>query len=146
MAVNVNRWLGISDTNAQAPVPQPTLAEVLYTPPNPDGSTKSCGNCVLYETARQTCYIHDPKLIISPEMVCGYHVYGEPMERFEYRLPMLPVTPEQSGLVLVEGGTSCSSCKYYDQLESQCHATQNDGEPPFVDPLGCCARWTNDGI
>src|SRR5260221_527390 len=86
----------VNPVQQQAPLPEPW--GVLYAPPSPDGNRKSCSNCVMYATADRECYIHDSTLDIDPQAICGYWVYGLPMERFPYRLPMVPVDPGLSGL------------------------------------------------
>ncbi len=138
-------FLGTStDQRTVPPGDLPTPPEVVYVGPNPDSSRKKCENCVLYATAEETCYVLDSRIPISPTMVCSYHVYGEPMERFEYRLPMLPLTPEQSGLINTEEGTSCSNCAAYDPVRSMCMRVSNMQHTDYavVEPLGCCARWS----
>jgi len=132
--------------NQRAPLPCPS--DVLYTPPNPDGSNKKCGNCVMYATGRGQCYIHEPALSIRPTSVCGYHVFCfAPMRMFTSVVSMQALTPEQSGLIQTEDGTSCSSCKYFakDPREQggECMAVIDPSSlPAFVEEKGCCARWT----
>lgn len=130
----------------QAALPEPW--GVVYTPPNPDASRKSCGNCMMWVETEQ-CAIHDPELGILDDDVCGYHIYGEPMAEWMDHPGMQPVQPEHSGLETVEGGTSCDNCRYYngDEVEGVCQAVAAPGslEPAPVQSLGCCARWEGAG-
>ncbi len=128
--------------------PLPTLSEVVYTPPNPDGSNKACKNCVFYATGRGQCYIHSPGLTIAPLAVCGYHVFCfAPMRIFTSVVKMLPLTPEQSGLIETTAGTSCDSCCYFaaskgEGQNGECMATVDEhGMPAAVEAKGCCARY-----
>lgn len=133
------------------PVAQlPTLVQIVYTPPNPDKTRKACSNCVQYATAARQCYIHHPEQVIQPAQVCNYHVWTpSPMPTFPRRLPILPLTPEQSGLVSVPGGTSCDICLAYSAIDMDfgvCSAARDENIVPAVnatvETLGCCAKWT----
>lgn len=135
---------------APPPAPLPTPSEVLYLGPNSDGTRKACSNCYAYAPGQRRCYIHQPTLDVDPAAVCGYHVFTrKTVENFspEFRLPMDYVTPAQSGLVRVPGGTSCDLCSFYEPtgLETGlCHGVadvRGSNEPAQVHPLGCCARW-----
>lgn len=137
-------WLGLAaEVEHAAPETLPRQVDCCYTPPNPDGSKKACANCVMYATGDRSCYIHDPNLPIDEMDVCNYHVFGQPMVSFEKRLPMLPLQPEQSGLISTEDGTSCSSCVHYDTVHSRCFALANEFHNDYaeVEPLGCCTLW-----
>jgi hypothetical protein len=135
--------------------PLPTLAEVLYCPPNPDGSHKMCGNCFAYATGKGQCYIHDPTLVIRPTSICGYHVFCfAPLKMFTSLVKMQPVKPEFSGLQQTEHGVDCDGCKYYAETGEatdagevshevgECLATCDSmGMPGRVEAKGACARW-----
>lgn len=126
----------------------PFLWGVLYAPPNPDGSQKKCGNCYLFLKEKQACAIHDPQIVITDGMVCGYHLFGEPLS-FSSPVSVEPISPELSGLadLTALNGSSCSSCKFFEpkgRINGLCHAIANErkGKPPqAVQALGCCARW-----
>lgn len=126
----------------------PTLSEVLYTPPNPNGMNKMCGNCVFYAYAQKRCFLHSPSLAIDTAAVCGYHVYSQVQRRVWLEAPNLQVvTPQQSGLVQTQGaGAACDNCEYYAAKEGEndgeCMATvDGTGLPSLVEGKGCCARW-----
>ncbi|MBD3291595.1 MAG: hypothetical protein GF393_01615 [Armatimonadia bacterium] len=129
--------------------PRPFPFGVLYADPNPDGSRKSCTNCALWDgDARQTCMIFDLNVVVTGEMVCGYHVFGarrHPGPDLDaHRVSMDPVVPEQAGLETVPGGTSCDVCHFYDAGTGRCHLVADPEDPKrdaLVDPLGCCAAW-----
>lgn len=121
--------------------------EVLYTGPNPDGTRKKCKNCVMFATKAKECYLFSPSKTIEPDMICGYHVYGEPMEEFTNRLPMEYLDEETSGLETVKSGTSCDNCQAYkkhdaDDGKGECSAVHVGGKPATVEGRGCCTRWT----
>lgn len=121
------------------PASLPTLPELLYAFPNPDGEGKKCGNCVSYARGDQRCFIHEPSLKIADNQVCGYHVNGEPVERFDRTPKMDPVTPEFSGLVTTLDGAYCGVCCHFSMGE--CNAAQEEGGFARVEDLACCARW-----
>lgn len=128
---------------ASAPMPPPW--GVLLADPNPDGSRKSCGNCMMWAHSNQ-CNIYDPGLEITADQICGYHVFGEPMEEVMEHPGIQYQSPEYGGLESVPGGTSCDICKYYEAEEDRglCHAVADpeSGSPPTpVLALQCCARW-----
>jgi hypothetical protein len=122
---------GTADEGTPAQVLLPEPWGVVYTPPNPDASRKSCGNCMMW----------------VDDDVCGYHIYGEPMAEWMGHPGMQPVQQEYSGLETVEGGTSCDSCRYYDgdEVEGTCRAVIIPGSLAPVQALGCCARWESVG-
>jgi hypothetical protein len=130
------------------------LANALYTPPNPDGTRKQCQNCVMWVASDQQCFIHDADVVVPPDAVCGYHVYGTPqpggLPGELVRENLQPVTPELSGLIQVPGGTSCDTCHYYTpagRLSGLCqalHDPETPEEPAAVAALGCCARWEHE--
>ncbi len=122
------------------PVDLPTPDEVLYQAPNSDGSRKVCGNCIMYGTQDRSCTIHAAEVDIDPMQICGYYVFGPPMEERMVHAGMDPVTPDLSGLMDTEVGSSCDICVHYRQ-EEICSAVQQEGRFAKVDPLGCCTRW-----
>jgi hypothetical protein len=76
--------------------------------------------------------------------VCGYHVFGTPLDRWYQIKGIKPVQPSQSGLEIVPGGTSCRNCKAYESNgkgKGLCHLVYDEGKPANVEALGCCARW-----
>ena len=122
----------------------PRPADVLYVHPNPDGSRKRCGNCLLWCRTDQ-CTIHDAQIEVTQSMVCGYHVYGQPTPQREER-GQDPVDPDISGLTIAPGdGTSCDTCRWYEARVAGglCRAVVDpvSGESARVEALGCCARW-----
>jgi len=118
----------------------PTPAEALYAFPNPNGEGKRCGNCVLYARGDQQCYVHARDMKISETQVCGYHVAGQPSERFEQQPQNLdPVTPEYSGLTSTESGAYCGICEHFDS--GSCFALQENGQFAEVEDMACCTRW-----
>ncbi len=147
------------DVVKDAPLPEPW--GVLLAHPNPDGSRKSCVNCMMWARTDQ-CAIHDPDLIIEADHICGYHVFGTPMEVMPTRpsihdQPNIQyVDPDYSGLDSVPGGTSCDLCMYYEPIGENyeadgvegglCHqiSALDENPPAPVGPLMCCAAW-DDG-
>lgn len=140
-------WLGHSDE--EGPVQLPTAAEVLYSEPNPNSSRKQCKNCFLFMPGMKQCVIHDSDVPIAEDMICGYHVYGQPSVVELSRENMEPVKPEFSGLERVKRGASCDTCDHYSargQQSGVCRAVRDDaGEKAQVEALGCCTRWTKGG-
>lgn len=133
-----------------ADAPNPKLWGVIYTKPNSDGSRKSCGNCVMFANKSNECYLFEPNREITEDMICGYHVNGEPMPEFKSRLPMEPLDPDYAGLEHVKNGTSCDNCKFYtandtdaEQGKGGCMAVDAEGsdKPAVVEAKGCCSRW-----
>lgn len=120
----------------------PTLDQVLYARPNPDGSRKACENCMFWARSNQ-CAIHSRDLTIGASAICGYHVFGQPTKVREDR-GQDPIEPELSGLAQVPGGTSCDTCRWYEGRAAGglCNAVSNgEGGRASVDAKGCCARW-----
>jgi hypothetical protein len=129
------------------PAPLPFPWGVIYSKPNPDGSRKMCMNCMMWSYQDEKCSIHRANLNVPPEAICGYHVFGEPMEKRMPHKGMDPVDEALSGFDVVRGGTSCDICIYFEPTalgKGVCHAVAQEktGLPPQpVQPLGCCARW-----
>jgi hypothetical protein len=156
--LNLAAWTGLPQNPDR---PRLTLADVLYSPPNPDMTRKRCGNCVLWLGARgdgetpvrEECFIHAADVMVVENMVCGYHVYGIPMGGdVPLRESMAPVTPEFSGLSQPEDGASCELCAHWRATmgarAGTCAVafeddTDGDGDPipATVQPNGCCAAW-----
>lgn len=120
----------------------PTLAGILYAPPNKDGSTKNCKNCIMWVKTKQ-CAIHRKGLEVVADDVCGYHVYGKPMKEWMDHPGIDPVRPVHSGLELVKGGTHCLNCRHLSAVATVCTVARNaDGTAlASVDKNGCSARW-----
>lgn len=112
----------------------------MYAGPNPDGSRKNCGNCMMWSKDNR-CTIHAANREITAGMVCGFHVYGEPMDKRMDHPGLKTVTPSESGLIVAPpGGTSCDNCSFY--AARKCMALLGK---PSVHPKGCCARWSGPG-
>lgn len=148
MAIEANvmqAWLGV-DGPSTVPRDLPTKVECVYLGPNPDATKKACSNCVSWASKDEQCYFMSPSQPVYGDMVCGYHIFGKPIDSFAKRLPMLPLTPATAGLISTPNGegTSCSICKAYDRSTSKCYALANDAKDDFADvePGGCCGRWT----
>lgn len=128
-----------------ARAPLPFAWGVLYAKPNPDGTPKACANCMMWSFGDQKCSIHPAKLHVPANGICGYHVYGSPMPQRMHHANMDPVDPNLSGFAIVDSGTFCGNCIYYegDDEEGVCHGVAKaDREPPQpVQFMGCCARW-----
>ena len=135
------------------PLPQVPLPEawgVLYAPPNPDDTAKMCANCIMWSFQDQRCTIHPEDLEVPYNAICGYHVYGQPMELRMDHPGMAPVDPKLSGFDIVPNGTYCGSCAFYEptsDLKGNCWAVAKpDGKPPQkVEFMGCCTRWVEAG-
>jgi len=138
-------------------VPRPTPGEVIYADPNPDGSRKSCSNCMMWVKDNQ-CLIHEKGLKVPANMVCGYHVYGKPMDKWMDHPGMMPVKPETSGLIVAIYGTTCNICLWFDvgtpdsdtlnQEEGGfCLAVKHTEEEDIdaeIAGFGCCSRWVEN--
>ena len=138
---------GDNPTAEQAPLP--FAWGVLYAKPNPDDTPKMCGNCIMWSFRDQKCSIHKASLEVLYDAICGYHVFGKPMENRPEHPGMDPVDPGLSGFDIVPGGTYCGSCIYYEdhgEGKGVCHGVaKTNGVPPQpVDFMGCCARWEGD--
>jgi hypothetical protein len=114
----------------------PTLPEVTYAAPNPEGSRKACRNCVFFATADQACLIFAKDVTVKPTMVCGYHVPGSPGKDW-IKLPLDPQDPKMAGMIPTKDGTSCDLCTYYDV--GRCRGVSG---PNKVQAKGCCTRWS----
>jgi len=128
--------------NFQTTVPLPTLADVLYAKPSPDGSRKQCANCMMWMPEGRQCAIMASSYLVPGDAICGYHVFGVPKDH-ERAAGMVPIDPAMSGFEQVRGGTSCDNCAQYDSKGSTCHAVVGaDGSGNArVAARGCCTRW-----
>ncbi len=152
--VSLEREARVAEQEAKKDAPLPQAWGVVYARPNPDGSRKSCQNCMMFiprdEDGRGKCSIHARTQEIKPDDTCGYHVFGTPMDKWMDHPGMDPVDPKYSGLGNVPGGTSCDVCVYYEgqgEGKGLCHAVASGDEPPAgpppvtVEAKGCCSRW-----
>lgn len=139
----LNQTLQILLEDEKEQVGHPTTWGVLYVHPNPDGSKKKCENCIMWvEQGAGKCNIHKKSLKITKSMVCGYHVFGEHMEKWADHPGIEPVDEKLSGLEEVGEGTICGNCKHYDDGKCYAVAPKDGQEPPAdVEEYGCCARW-----
>jgi hypothetical protein len=113
--------------------------QVLYVPPNPDGTRKRCANCPLWRDVSRRCLIHKASQEVTADHVCGYHFYGKPYvdvpsgaEHTE------PLSAEVTGLEEVRGGVSCDKCSYFGN--GYCSLLSQS-----VHPMACCSGWTPAG-
>lgn len=166
--VRLALWIG--RPSADQPVPRLGLGDVLYSPPNPDGTRKRCSNCVFWlgytgptmshdhaapaPGGREECFLHAADVITTASMVCGYHVFGSGLQGAARppRENMAPVLPEYSGLMQPEDGSSCDCCSYFtgvSSLEGTCGVASEPDEPEpmaaLVHKNGCCAAWHEKG-
>jgi len=135
----------LGQAREQAPLPKKD--GVLYRHPNPDGTRKSCGNCVLWVSGEEKCSIHPRDLSIDETAWCGYHIFGTSMKTWPDFPGIMPVTPEISGLRMAGPGVACASCRYYrrqGETNGLCVAVAEGktGQPPIpVESRGVCARY-----
>lgn len=123
------------------PVPLPTPGDVLFAPANADGSRKNCRNCALWFEADELCLVHGDQRVVG-DMVCGYHVFGQPQVYAASVIHPPGMDPALTGLELIPGGTSCDLCEYSGGGKCRAVADPRTGQPPWrVEPLDCCARW-----
>ena len=141
-----------SKKNLKGPLPK--TWGVLYVGPNPDGSRKSCANCMMWASKDKQCEIHDYNIMVTKDHTCGYYVHGKPHPKRMHKpdgVHLSPVDPKHSGLAEVKGGTSCDNCEYYRKIndgKGTCIAVQVGvgesgaaGKLATVEAKGCCARW-----
>jgi hypothetical protein len=133
----------LEEPGRSAPLPEPWA--VLYVHPTKNGDRRNCRNCIMFSTEDGKCEIMDPsKTSVTPDHVCGYHVFGKPMKEFSARAGIQYVDPKTSGLSVVKGGTSCDVCKFFESGESgkgTCRGVIVKGKPATVEAKGCCARY-----
>jgi hypothetical protein len=119
---------------------KPTPGQVLYAPPNQDGSEKACGNCYKFCRQDQRCLEVDGPITV--EMVCGYHVFGEAKTNW-VEMGQTFVSPDLAGLVSTPA--SCGKCKHsYEADRSlRCSAVSSPaGGDAVIEALGCCVLWS----
>lgn len=127
---------------------------VLYAHPNPNGSRKTCNNCMMFISAEKQCEIHNVNIVVTKDHVCGYHVYGKTHPKRMHQpdgVHLDAVDPKHSGLDIVKGGTSCDNCEYYKNpkngkgtcivVQEGMGAEGSTGKLAIVEGKGCCARW-----
>jgi len=107
--------------------------QVLYAKPNPDGTRKQCANCPMWNSKHKLCSIHSKEQTVTADMICGYHVFGKPVDKHP-NAGIDPVAAEGSGLEAVKGGTSCDLCSWYH--ERHCGLLRS-----HVHPKACCSAW-----
>lgn len=135
----------MGQANGGGPLPRPDGA--LYRHPNPDGMRKACRNCVLWVAEENACAIHPRDTVVTEDMWCGYHLFGEPMATWIEFPNLQPVTPDLSGLQVAGPGVNCGSCKFFrDQGNGRglCYGVSKpaDRQPPQpVEIMGICARF-----
>lgn len=105
----------------------PTAGEALYEPPNAKKTAKSCANCGLW-ALDSTCALFGDRAIFSFD-VCSYHVNGKPAKK-RIRLPIVPLSPNLSGLSWAPQGTRCGTCKHF--------------RADATGPMGDCVRVRDD--
>lgn len=143
LSITFNQLANLEGKSPPRKVRLPVLNEVLYTPPNPDGSRKACGNCYQWTRDHKCLTVHGT---IAPDMVCGYHVFGLPQNEW-VDLGQSQVDAHQAGLYRHEAGqgTSCDNCKWssFDKPpHGMCAAVTDGGSyPAMIEARGCCARW-----
>lgn len=132
--------------------PPPTPGEVLYVAPTGTGEGRLCRNCVLWDSRGGRCTIRRKSVRVNATMVCGYHVYGQPLPDWVDFPGIEPVEAATSGLVQVaEPGTACGNCSWFRLADKRSTAgacmavgqvVRGGWKPAQVDAYGCCARWT----
>ena len=133
-----------ADSN-EAPLPKRDGS--LYRHPNPDGTAKLCGNCMMFISGHDRCSIHLPDQIIEESDWCGFHIFGDPMTESTPHANMQALTPDISGLREAGSGIGCGSCKFYqDQGNGRglCYGLSDSEsrKPPIsVETRGICARY-----
>lgn len=130
-----------------APLPEPW--GVLYVTPNDTRTPRICGNCIFWAKDDNRCLLHPPDVETVINAVCGYHVSGDPVDKWQHIPGINFLEPKLSGLEVTKNGTWCQNCRYYEPktaLTGLCHAMANHKteEPPVkVQAEGCCARWNH---
>ncbi len=139
--------------------PPPTPADVLYVAPTGTGEGRLCRNCVLWDSGGGRCVIHRKSVRVNATMVCGYHIYGQPLASWVAFPGIQPVEAATSGLIQVaEPGTACGNCAAFESaggrstagmclavgevVRGSWAAKPGSWRPAQVDAFGCCTRWT----
>jgi len=107
-ALNLRKFK-IEKQDAVKPAGLPPLWGSMYAHPNTDGSRKNCKNCIMWSQDKR-CSIHPEDLEILSTAVCGYHIFGNPMDKRMDHPGMKTVDPKFSGLENIPGGTTCDVC------------------------------------
>jgi hypothetical protein len=126
---------------------------VLYTPPNPNGTRKSCQNCMQWMPGDNQCWLMDDDVVVPAEGICGYHLFGRPSVGQDNgentrRPEMQLVEPENAGFDHIAGGVSCDTCLHYEGYslrEGKCAIVvdPDTGTSLTVESLACCTFWTS---
>lgn len=135
------------DMEPAGEVPAPTPNQVLYAAPNRDRKPKSCESCGFWLASEEQCLIHTEDTIVTPGMVCGYHIEGKPLPALpkEPVLQLQQLEPYQTGLRNVPA--SCVTCRFFEPRgkdQGSCRALVDPeiGESSaIVEALGACTRW-----
>lgn len=144
---NLGRPADPRGLGADQSAPLPKVTGALYRHPNPDGSRKACRNCIMWVSSENRCAIHGKDQAVTGDLVCGYHIFGTPMEKGMDHPGMQAVTPDVSGLRPAGPGVACASCRFYEDKgggQGLCYGVSKDGDrrPPVpVELLGWCARY-----
>ncbi len=137
--------VNLGQPRESAPLPMPDGA--LYRHPNPDGTRKSCMSCIMWVSGENRCVIHARDREVPGDFVCGYHVFGVPMEKWMDHPGIMSVTPDISGLRPAGAGVACGNCRFYQDLgngKGLCHGVSDPEtrRPPVpVESRGWCARY-----
>lgn len=127
------------------PVPLPSPSDVVYEPAVFKSIGKNCGNCRLWAEMDERCLLFPRDVPVNANMVCGYHVDGDPQLYVTALSGTGTTDPKLAGLITApQGGTSCGRCRYYNpqtEAEGACRAVQKAGQPAKVEARGCCSRW-----
>ena len=142
----INKALSISETSKEEHQETkssgyPTPGEMLYQPPNPDGSRKKCGNCFMFCKEEDKCLIFKKGQKVVESQICRYYVFGTPRNKWQ-DMGIDPIDTKMAGLEEVGEGTSCDNCEYFNKNKCYRVAPEKGKEPPTpVDPLSCCNGW-----
>ena len=145
----VNASKPTADDERPRRIPYPTPEQVLYDPPNPDGTRKRCGSCYKFVSSGACTEVAG---VIAPGQVCGLFVWGTPQGIEPVIAVARKVTQKAAGLIDTPDGlgTACEICRFVTPQADDlglCNAVGSaDGLPPVVvDRLGCCCRWETNG-
>ena len=137
-------FMGDGFTPGPAGEGAPKLADMAYARPNPDGSRKSCLNCVFWARGG-ACGLFPPGTYIPGDAFCSRHVFGTPGDEALFLPGVAHLSPDAAKLVQVPGGASCDRCDCYEPGDGKtgvCQAAADDtGARALVEPLAVCARW-----
>jgi hypothetical protein len=133
------------------PASLPFAWGVLYRAQNPDTSRKRCVNCIFWVEKERKCVLHSPTIQVDDQDMCGFHVFGKPMETYQQFPGIQYLDPKFSGLRDAGSGVSCANCKYYqvvDQTHGLCRgvAAENRKPPQPVGSLNWCTRYESISV